>query len=101
MSVSILLLLAGVVVLSTATRRPCLRVSGGAWRIWKAGHMTTSERLEACKLRAEVDAQTPEVAAEEPVTLQAAAYLPQKEALPPMLSLVVPLRSFRSPPTLN
>ena len=65
MAVSILLLLAGVVVLSAATRKPCLRVCTAPWHLWKAGHMTKPEGQEACKLRVTAEAQTPQTAPEE------------------------------------
>jgi hypothetical protein len=100
MAVSILLLLAGVVVLSAATRKPCLRVSTAPWRLWKAGHMTRSEGQEACKLRVSAQAQTPRTAPEESLAPLPLLGLPHEETIPPISSIIVPIRHFRSPPTL-
>jgi hypothetical protein len=101
MAVSILLLLAGVVVLSAATRRPCLQVCSGPWRLWKAGHMTKSEGLESCKLRVSAEAPGFQAAPKEPLAAAPFIYLPHEETIPPANSIVVQIRHFRSPPTLG
>jgi len=100
LAAGILLLLAGVVVLSTATRKPCLQVCSGPWHIWKAGHMAKSEGQEAGKLRVSSEAQTPQVAPEESPPLPPSIYLPHEETLPPVSSIVVQIRHFRAPPSL-
>jgi len=101
MAVSILLLLAGVVVLSTATRKPCLHASTAPWHLWKAGHMTESEGQETCKLRVASEAHTPQASPEEAPAPLPSTYFPHEETIPPLLSLVVPIHHFRSPPTLG
>ena len=101
MAVSILLLLAGVFVLSTATRRPCLQVRTGPWHLWKAGHMTKSEGHETCKLRVTAEARTRQTAPEESPASPPAIYFPHEETIPPILSLVDQIRHFRSPPTFG
>jgi hypothetical protein len=99
MAVSILLLLAGVVVLSAATRRPCLHACTGAWHLSKSGHMTKSEGLETCKLRVAAEAQAPQTAVEE--SPAPAIDLPHEEIISPANSIVVQIRHFRAPPTLG
>jgi len=101
LAVSILLLLAGVFVLSAATRRPCLQVSTAPWYTWKAGHMTKSEGQGTCKLRLAAEAQTPQAAPEEPLAPAPTIYRPQVETIPPANSIVVQIRHFRSPPALG
>ena len=101
MAVSILLLLAAVVVLSTATRRPCLQVSTGPWRLWKAGHMTKPQGQEACKLHVNAEAPALQGAPEESPASPPSIYFPHKETIPPTNSIVVQIRHFRSPPTLG
>ena len=100
MAVSSLLLLAGVVVLSTATRQPCLHVSTGPWRLWKVGHMTKSEGQEACKLRVAAAARTFPTAPKEPPATPPSIYFPQEETIPPAIPLIAQIRHFRSPPAL-
>ena len=97
---SILLLLAGVVVLSTATREPCLQVCSGPWHLSKAGHMTKSEGQESCKLRVTAEAQTPQSAPEKSPASPPSIYIPHEETIPPVSSIVVQIRHFRAPPTL-
>ena len=100
MAVGILLLLAGVVVLSTATRKPFLHVCTGTWHLWKAGHMTTSEGQEIWKLRTIAAIQRPHIARGECLASPPPAYLPHKETIPPALFLIVQVRHFRAPPAL-
>jgi len=101
MAVSILLLLAGVVILSAATRKPCLRVCTGTWHLWKAGHMTELEGQESCKLRVTAEAQRPQAAPEEALLPPPSIYLPLDETLPPPIAILVQIRPFRAPPTLG
>src|SRR5208283_3671060 len=96
MAVSILLLLAGVVALSTATRKPCLHACTAPWHLWKAGHMTPPEGQEACKLRVTSEAQTPQASPEESPAPAPTIYFPHEETVPPLLSLVAQVRHFRS-----
>ncbi|MGA3328902.1 MAG: hypothetical protein ABSF45_31005 [Terriglobia bacterium] len=101
LAVSILLLLAGVFVLSAATRRPCLRASTAPWYTWKAGHMTKSEGQGTSKLRVAAEAQTPQGAPEEPLAPAPSIFLRHEEAIPPANSIVAQIRHFRSPPALG
>ena len=101
MAVSILLLMAGVVVLSAATRRPCLHACTGAWHLTKAGHMTKSEGGETCKLRVIAEAQTPQAVPDESRVFTPATDLLYEETTPPINSIVVQIRHFRSPPTVG
>ena len=101
LAVSILCLLAGVVVLSTATRKPCLQVCTAPWHLWKAGHMAKSEGQEICKLRVNAEAQTLQAAPADSLASPSSIYFPQEEIIPPANSVVVQIRHFRSPPTLG
>ena len=101
MAVSILLLLAGVVVLSAATRRPCLHVCTGPWHIWKAGHMTKPEGQETCKLRVTAEAQTPKLLRKSHWPHPHRSISRTKKPFLPLLSIVDQIRHFRSPPTLG
>jgi hypothetical protein len=101
MAVSVLLLLAGVVVLSTASRKPCLQTSTAPWHLWKAGHMSLSEGQEICKLRVFAAAQKPQFAADEALLPPPSIYLPLDESIPPDNSIVLQIRHFRAPPTLG
>ena len=101
MAISALVLLAGVVVLSAATRKPCLQVCTGAWHLTKAGHMTKSEGHDTCKLRVVAEAQTPLTAVEETLAPLPLIYLANEETIPPVNSIVVQIRHFRAPPTLG
>ncbi|MGA2073524.1 MAG: hypothetical protein ABSH52_08455 [Terriglobia bacterium] len=96
-ALSVLFLLAGVIALSTATRRPYLVACTGSWHISKAGHMTEAETHEcgvaqAAELADEVQAET----RPSPV-----AYVSREELLPNTLALVVHKHHFRSPPFLQ
>jgi hypothetical protein len=99
MAVSILLLLAGVVVLSAATRKPCLKVSTASWHVWKSGYMAKSGSLEACTLRIAADAHVTRTAPEEAVVPASSIYFPHEEAIPPAIPLIAQIRHFRAPPT--
>jgi hypothetical protein len=101
MAISALVLLAGVVVLSAATRKPCLQVCTGPWHLCKAGHMTESDGQETCKLRATAEAQTPQTAVEEAPAPTPSIDLLREETISPANSIVVQIRHFRAPPTLG
>jgi hypothetical protein len=93
----VLFLLAGVIALSVATRRPYLKACTGSWHISKAGHMTEGETREcgvaqAAELVNEIEAGT----RSSPVT-----YVSREELLPNALALVVHKHHFRSPPFLQ
>ena len=98
---SVLLLLVGVVALSTATRRPCLQVSTAAWHVWKSGHMTKSDGLEACNLRVTAEAKTPQTNPGESLTQAPSIYFPHEETIPPAMPLIAQIRHFRAPPALG
>lgn len=101
MAVSILLLLAGVTVLSAATRKPCLRPSTAPWHVFKAGHMTESRGPEVCGLEAIAVAEWPQAV---PLGLPAPAptrYFPQEDLVTPPIPLIAQIRHFRAPPTLG
>jgi len=95
-ALSVLFLLAGVIALSTATRRPYLVACTGSWHISKAGHMTEAETHEcgvaqAAELADEVEAET---------GFSRVNYISQRETLPTALALIVHKHHFRSPPVL-
>jgi hypothetical protein len=99
LATSILLLLVGVVVLSTATRRPCLHVCSRPWHTYKAGHMAVPEVHKPGKLPLNIDAQRPEHTLNaSPLAISPS--VPREEASPAGLSIVVQIRCFRSPPPL-
>lgn len=95
-AVGVLLLLAGVIALSSATRRPYREARTGSWHISKAGHMTEGETQECGAARpAEMPSEVGAGTGPAPVTC-----LPRTELLPNALALVVQKHHFRSPPFL-
>jgi hypothetical protein len=101
MAASILLLLAGVVVLSTATRRPCLQVSSAPWHLWQSGRMTKPESVEICKLRVTAQAHALQAVAQELPAPPPTLCIPDEEAIPPAIPLIAQIRNFRAPPPLS
>jgi hypothetical protein len=101
LAVSIMFLLAVVVSLSTATRRPCLHECSGPWRIWKAGHMTRAEGQEIRSQRLSTQANTPQVAPQVAALPPPAIYRPREEALLPAFTVVSRIHHFRAPPDLG
>jgi hypothetical protein len=101
LAVSIVLLLAGVVVLSAATRKPCLKVSTASWHVWKAGYMTKSKGLEVCELRISAAVHRPQTAPEVALVPAPSIYLPHEETIPPAIPLIAQIRHFRAPPSLG
>lgn len=99
-AVSIFLLLAVVVSLSSATRRPCLHVCSGPWRVWKAGRMTKAETQEICNQRVAAEAQTPVAAPEVTLPPHPSAAVRLDETVPPSIPIVAQTRRFRAPPSL-
>jgi hypothetical protein len=98
MAVSVLLLLAGVVVLSAATRKPCLRVSSASWHVWKSGHMSKPEGQELCKLRIAAQAHALLPAAPESPAPAPTLFIPHREATPRVIPLIAQIRHLRAPP---
>jgi hypothetical protein len=96
-SAGIMFLLVGVVALSTATRRPCLRVCSGSWHTYKAGHFTQSEQHESSVAN---EAESAEVVVAE-TKASPPSYVPCEETLPIALALTVQKHHFRSPPFLQ
>ena len=99
MAVSVLLLLAGVVVLSAATRKPCFHACSAPWHVWKAGHMTGRESREISKLGVPARAGSLPAQPHELPAAPSAIDFPHEETIPPINSIVVQIRHFRSPPT--
>ena len=97
LATSAFVLLAGVVVLSAATRRPCLHVHSGPWHTFKAGHMAAPELHKLGQVRTMGQAQVcTGLAVASP--LRVSISLPHQEAIPPALSIVDQIYRFRSPP---
>jgi hypothetical protein len=96
-SAGIMLLLVGVVALSTATRRPYLRVCSGPWHTYKASHLAPSEQREKSVTKAAESAD--DVVAE--TKASPPSYVPCEETLPITLTLTVQKHHFRSPPFLQ
>jgi hypothetical protein len=94
---SIVFLLVGVVVLSTASRQPCLRACSGPWHTYKAGHMTEAEQHE---IPVTNSAEAAEVVVAE-TKASPPRYVPDEEKLPVTLPLTVQKHHFRSPPFLQ
>jgi hypothetical protein len=101
MAVSILLLLAGLVVLSAATRKPCLQAGTASWHVWKSGYMAKAEGLKACQIQVTLEAVSAQSALEEPPSPAPATDLPRKEIIPPAIPLIAQVRHFRAPPALG
>jgi hypothetical protein len=92
----VLFLLAGVMALSTATRRPYLEVRTGSWHISKAGHMAEAQTHKSDVAPAAELADEVEAAA----GLSHVTYVSREELLPNALALAVHKHHFRSPPFL-
>ncbi len=99
-AVRVLFLLAGVVMLSSATRVPSLPVSSGSWHIWKIGRMEMAGGQEVSKhnLAAKVRPRR-EFAAHYPDSLR--AFVPQKETVRYSPSSIASVHLLRSPPFLG
>ena len=98
MAAGVLLLLVGVVALSTATRRPCLQVHSGPWHTYKVGHMTPSRGPETSEARPTTVAESrPEI----PASTQSVSSfrVSREESIPPTLGIVVQRQHLRAPPT--
>src|SRR5690349_10831270 len=98
LAVSTLLLLAGLVLLSAATRQPCLRVNSASWHVFKSGYMDKSEGPATCKLRVSVEAHAPRALPEDSPAPAPWIHCFPSESVPPANTVVVRLRHFRSPP---
>jgi hypothetical protein len=94
---SVMFLLVGVVALSTATRRPCLRARSGAWHIYKASRMTEAQQKEISVTKAAEPAEVVVADAE----ASPPRYVPHEEMLPIGLPLALQKHHFRSPPLLQ
>jgi hypothetical protein len=94
---SIMLLLVGVVALSTATRRPCLQACSGPWHTYKAGHLTESEQHESPVTNAAESTELDVVKTKAPPP----RYVPHEETLPVTLPITFSRHHFRSPPVLE
>ena len=101
MAVSTLFLLAGVVLLSAATRQPCPQVNAGPWHIWKAGRMSNPEGKETGDrhLSAETQAEQPALQQVPPAT--PTIYLPYQPTLPDLNSVLLEASHLRAPPVLG
>lgn len=100
LAAGILFLLGGVVVLSIATRRPCLQVHSGPWHTFKAGHMITPEGHEAHKAPLALVDRAPQVISRESL-LVFSSHVLREEVSFPGLTIIVQIRNFRSPPHLS
>ena len=100
MAVGVLLLLAGVAVLSAATRKPCLEVRSGGWHTWKAGYMAEAKGQALCAPRVLPQAVTPQIWRGEIPRLPVPFESARAEPIPRLPSLVAQFRRFRSPPSL-
>jgi len=96
-AVIVVFLVAGVAVLSAATRRPYPEAGRGSWHISKAGHMTEAESHESDVTRPADLAEEVE-AAISPLPI---ACVSPRELLPNAFSLIVHKHHFRSPPFLQ
>lgn len=99
MGVSILLLLASVAVLSTATRRPCLKVSSTTWHVWKSGYMTKSSAIESAKIQIAGLARTPRWAPLESLPAPEPFEFAAIKFVPPSSPPIPDEHYFRPPPT--
>jgi hypothetical protein len=98
LAVGVFLLLAVVVSLATATRRPCWHVCSGPWRVWKAGHMTKPESREICNLRVTIDVNTPPAAPDDVPSPFPSLTLPCDETPASHAAIVLQVWRFRAPP---
>jgi hypothetical protein len=93
---SVMLLLVGMVALSTATRQPRLQACSGPWHTYKASRMNEAEQHEISVTKA---AESAEVVVAEAKALPP-RYVPHEEILPLALPLTFQRNHFRSPPAL-
>lgn len=101
MAASIVLLLAVIVALSTASRQPCLEVSSAPWHTWKAGYMTRMEwddtTSQACPIAySKTPGEAPRVS-----LLVLSLNDPYEVILPPQSSILVQSRHLRAPPAVG
>lgn len=100
MAASVVLLLALIAALSTATRQPGLQVSTAPWHTWKAGYMAEAEAQETTQTRQTAPCEMPGEAAA--VSLPAPVILiPVEVVLPPQSSTVVESPHLRAPPAVG
>ena len=90
----VVLLLFGVVVLSSATRWPGLRISSAPWHTYKAGHMTEPAPSEPCICHPAAGAKECMGAAVRPLL----RYVRDAETLPAALPVIFQIRRLRAPP---
>jgi hypothetical protein len=94
-----LVLLAVVVVLSAATRRPCLRACSAPWHTFKAGHMAPPELPNLSNPQSKVVARLGgEISAEPPLAVF--TDLAHVDPVPPAQPIIDQIYRFRSPPFL-
>jgi len=101
LTLGVLSLLAGVVILSAATREPCLRARTGPWHTWKSGHMVKPDGQEASKLRVAVEAHSSHARPIESPALVLSIPFPPEEAISPANSIILQVRHLRAPPALG
>jgi hypothetical protein len=94
---SVMVLLVGVVALSTTTRQPCLRACSGPWHTYKAGRMAQPEPFEMPVAKATESAEVVVAETEAPPR----RYVPEEEAFPVALPMTFQKHHFRSPPVLD
>lgn len=93
----VITLLVGVVVLSAATRRPCLQVCSGSWHTSEAGRMITPDGHEMFEMPVVAAAHPPRVTPREPEP-STRNYFTREPAVPRRFLIVFQIRAFRSPP---
>ena len=101
LTLSVLSLLAGVLILSAATREPCLHARTGPWHTWKSGHMVKSDGPEVSKLRVAVEALSPHARMVESPALALPISFAQEEVVFPASSAILQVPHLRAPPALG
>jgi len=96
LAASVVFLLAGVIALSVATRRPYFESHTGSWHVSKAGHMAEADTLETGVIQAAESLMG--AAAQTQISPVTCVF--REELLPDALALIVQKHHFRSPPFL-
>jgi len=100
LSASVVLLVVGVVALSTATRRPYLHVQTASWHITKAGHLSASEGQECSKARSRAAAESRREIPTDPPSISS-FHVSHEEVISPAQAIVTQSRHLRAPPSLS
>ena len=100
LAASVVLLVVGVVALSTATRRPYLHVQTASWHLTKAGHLSAAEGQECSKARSRAAAESRREIPTDPPSASS-HHVSREEVISPAQTMVTQSGHLRAPPSLS